>query len=104
MSFKEMIQNDMNVFFNADEFGEEHAINGITHNLIVDSEALKERIKDEFDGVSVGEILYFVKESEFGPLPAINSVQIFDNRQLFVIDAKTDMGMHEIILSQNRGA
>lgn len=101
--FKEQAALDRAVFFNPDEFAEPHQIDGRTLNVIVDEDQLKERSKKEYDGISVGEILYFVKAEDFGERPEEGTPQIFDGRQMYVFDARDNDGMHEIILSQNRG-
>jgi len=103
MSLKDQIQADLDIFFNTDEFGEVHKINGRELTIIVDNERLMERTKKEFDGVSIGELLYFVKASEYGEKPVIGEAQRFDKRQMYVVDVKESDGVYEIILTQNLG-
>lgn len=95
---------DLSAFFNADEFADTHNIDGRDLVVVVDNDRLKERSKKEYDGISVGEILYFVKAADFGERPEEGTPQIFGGRQMYVFDAREDMGMYEIILKQNRGA
>jgi len=102
-TFKELRDQDLNVFFNPEEFGELHAINGKPMVIIVDDERLKERIAKEFQGVTVGEILYQVPASVYGVKPKINERQMFDTRLFYVFDAKLIDGLYEIILSKNIG-
>lgn len=85
------------------DLAESHTINNISLNVIVDSDQLEQRQKKEYDGISVGEILYFIKAEDYGELPEVGTPQIFDGRQMQVFDAKEDMGIYEIILTQNRG-
>jgi hypothetical protein len=103
MSFKDQVQSDLTVFINDDEFAEPHVIDGRTINVIVDNDRLKERSKKEYDGISVGEILYFVKVEDFGEHPEQGTPQIFDGRPMYVFDCREDDGMYEVILQQNRG-
>jgi hypothetical protein len=103
MSFKDQIQSDLAILINTSEFAESHIIDGRTLNVIVDNDRLKERSKKEYDGISVGEILYFVKAADFGERPEQGTPQIFDGRQMYVFGCREDDGMYEIILNQNRG-
>ena len=101
--FKDYLQQDLETFFNPDEFGEIHRINGRELTIVVDNERLMERTKKEFDGISIGELLYFVKASDYGERPTIGKAQKFDKRQMYVADVKDSDGIYEIILSQNLG-
>ncbi|WP_422447808.1 hypothetical protein [Thermoanaerobacterium sp. DL9XJH110] len=103
MSFKDIIQSDLNVFFNLDEFAETHTIDGRPLNVIVDNDRLQQRSKKEYDGISVGEILFYVKASDFGERPEQGTPMVFDGRQMYVFDCREDDGVYEIILQQNRG-
>jgi len=100
---KDQIAQDRAVFFNLNEFAEPHVIDGRTLNIVVDNDQLMRRSKKEYDGLSVGEILYFVSAADFGERPQPGAPQVFDGRQMYVFDAREDMGVYEIILSQNRG-
>lgn len=103
MSFKDIIKSDLNVFFDLDEFVEPHTIDGRALNIIVDNDRLQQRSKKEYDGISVGEILFYVKASDFGERPEQGTPVVFDGRQMYVFDCREDDGVYEIILQQNRG-
>lgn len=103
MSLKNQIQSDISHFFSVDEFAETHMINGRELNIIVDNDRLQYRSKKEFDGISVGELLFYVKASDYGERPEPGAPIIFDNRQMIVFDCREDAGVYEIILQQNRG-
>jgi hypothetical protein len=104
MSFKEFVVQDLQAFINADEFATAHNIDGRTLNVIVDNDRLIQRSKKEFDGITVGELLYFVEVSAFGSeRPKPRNSQNFDKRLMYVFDVREYDGIYEIILSQNRG-
>jgi hypothetical protein len=103
LNFKESATKDLDTFINSIEFGESHQINGQAINIILDNFQLMQRSKVEYDGISVGEILYCVKASDYGPIPKQGEQQIFDGRLMYVFDAREDDGLYEIILRQNRG-
>jgi hypothetical protein len=103
MSFKNIILNDLNVIFNPDEFSDVHNINGRPMTIIIDDDQLTKRSKVEYQGISVGEVLYFVNAAEYGVIPKQEEYQEFDGRPMYVFDAREDDGIYEIILHQNRG-
>ncbi len=104
MNFKDFSNQDLKTFVNSDEFADTHTIDGRILNVIVDNDRLMERSKKEYDGISVGELLYFVEVSAFGAAkPKPKDAQRFDNKLLYIFDVREDLGMYEIILSQNRG-
>lgn len=103
MVFKDQLISDLDIFLNPDEFSDAHSIDGRMLTILVDEDQLKERSKKEFDGISIGEILFFVKKADYGSRPEEGTPVIFDDRQMYVFNARENMGMYEIILSQNRG-
>lgn len=104
MSFKDVIANDINnIFFNADEFGENHVLGKDSILCIIDNDRLKERSKKEYDGISVGELLLFAKTSDINMNLRQDMPIVFDGRQMKIFDIREDMGVYEIILSQNLG-
>ena len=95
--------SDLDFFLDQDEFAETKSIDGRDLIIMIDNDRLKERSQKEYDGISVGEILFFVKSSDYGSLPETDTPVIFGTRQMYVFDASEDTGMYEIILRQNRG-
>lgn len=105
---KEQISADIdNVFFNPDDFGEEHQIGFSSLLVVVDDDLLAERQASEGQGLSADEKLFFVKESGFRceyPTAASGSPIIFDGRQYTVITIHGEgTGVLEIRVGQNRG-
>lgn len=98
---KDFFINDLDNFINTDEFGESHIINRRILNVIVDNDRLKERSKKEYEGIYVGDILYFVNSQGYGSPPKINEFQLFDQKPCKVFDVRHDMGIYEIILKFN---
>ncbi len=102
-TLKDYFSSDLNIFINSDDFAEIHTINKRQLTIIVDNDRLMHRSKKEYDGISVGEILYFVKKSDFRECLEEGTPQVFDGRQMYVFNIREDNGMYEIILTQNRG-
>jgi len=103
MSLKDQIKDDLSLFFNPEDFAETYSIDGEELPVIVDNDRLKERTQKEFDGISIGEILFFVKLDDLGYRPEAGTPLKFGRRQMYVADCKEDRGVLEIILTQNRG-
>ncbi|RCX20884.1 hypothetical protein DFR58_10186 [Anaerobacterium chartisolvens] len=101
LNFKDILRSDLKVFFNPAEFSEPHEINGRTLNVVIDNDRLMQRSKKEFDGISIGEILYYVAAEEYGEPPGVDEVQIFDRKKMQVFDVRADAGVYEIILRRN---
>lgn len=102
LSFKEQVKEDLNMFFNLDEFAEKHYINGFLQTIVIDNELLKKRIQKEYDGILQADLLYFIKSSDISKKVKVGDSQKFDNGLYTVIDVKYDAGMYEIILQGAR--
>jgi hypothetical protein len=103
VSFKDHIAHDIKTtFLNTGEVAEDVVISGKPYTVVVDDDRLKERQASDYNGILEGEVLYFIEASALPKMPAVGEVQIFRGRQMFVSDSKHDMGMYEVILTQNR--
>jgi hypothetical protein len=98
---KDYIDSDLITIFCMDEFAEEHTINGRKLPIILDNDRLMKRSKLEYDGITVGDILYFVRTSDYGVPPKPDEVQSFNNILCTVFDVRTDSGIYEVILKKN---
>lgn len=98
--FKEFLESDMSVFYNPEEFGEEHTINDRTLVIVpLDGVELKKHIK--YLGLSSDTVAYSVQASAYGKPPAINEYQDYDGRDMIVTDVKIDAGEYLVTLSGN---
>ncbi|NFH90880.1 hypothetical protein FDA33_11835 [Clostridium botulinum] len=103
MSFKDIVQNDINsVFINIDEFGEKHSIDGIIKTVLVDNETLKDRNQKEYDGIVQADLLYFIKSKDLMKKIKVGELQRFDGAVYTVFDVKYDSGVYEVILQGAR--
>lgn len=102
MSFKDILKNDLASIMNANEFGESHNIGGRDLTIIVDNDRLMRRSKLEYEGVVVGEILFFVESSVYGPPPKVDEVIKYDGRLYQIFDVRPVFDVYyEIILKFN---
>ena len=98
MSFKDIVKNDVNnIFFNSEEFAEEHVIDRRVVKAVVDNDTLKERNQKEYDGIIQADILYYVNSEDI-PEISVGDKQIFDGKIYTVFDVKLDCGVYEVIL------
>lgn len=102
--FKEMALKDIEeTFFNVDEFGEKHIIDGKAMMVIVDGLEVVERQKKQsehgqIDGIFKKQIVLFVRKSDFGPFPPIGCKLRMDDSYYLIEDAIDEGGVYSITL------
>ncbi|HWQ29878.1 MAG TPA: hypothetical protein VN549_02720 [Negativicutes bacterium] len=97
-NFKEIISADMAVFFNMGEFATVHNLGGRELPVIVDNDRLAQRTKKEYEGIYIGDLLFYVQSSIMGTRPKPGMFLEFDSIPYEVFDATEDSGVYEIIL------
>ena len=103
MSFKEQIQKDLdNVFFNLDEFGELHRIEGVEIAVVIDSDQLNKLKKCQILGLIEADMLIMGRAVDFPDYLEPGRLLNVDGRELIVANSGEDMGLVEVALSQNR--
>lgn len=109
MNFKEYVANDIvNTFVNNDEFAVDAKINGVVVNVIEDSNQLEYRIKENYGGLIIGDVLFFISEEEYAKIPRVtnppntNQAINYNGKPATIVDVGRYDGMYEIIL-QNAG-
>lgn len=101
---KDYFASDMGVFFNEGEFATTHSIDKVEKSIVIDNDKIKEISKNTNQGISLGEILYSISVVEYGTeKPHEGNSQIFDGKLKYISYINEDMGLYEIILSQNLG-
>ena len=107
---KEYIARDCNnVFKNENEFSEAVTINGVSVIINLDNDRLSQKIFNDFDGVVIGDILFFITPGEFKKIPnvrnapRVNDAIMFGNKPCIVTNVVDNMGMYEITLQYSGG-
>lgn len=105
-TFREQLEDDLNVFFNAEEFAEEHELNGTMCSCIVQSPTAREvflqgQAYDSYEGISGRQIIVHVKKSELPEIPAEGMTFTLDGEVMLVSACVEDMGNISITLHQN---
>lgn len=106
-TFKDFIHEDLNVFFNLEEMGEEHELDGEILPIVVTEVNLNNSrtglAREQFH-VSQ-EVYSFVKtvyvRSEQFYLPKVGVELTLDGRKFFVEDSSDQQGIIKIVLSAN---
>lgn len=103
MNFKEQIQKDLdNVFFNLDEFGELHRIEGVEIAVVIDSDQLNKLKKGQILGLIEADMLIMGRAVDFPDYLEPGRLLNVDGRELIVANSGEDMGLVEVALRQNR--
>ncbi len=107
MNFKEAIEKDLSsVFFNANEFAEEHELEGETLGLVVEDTSLEELKGYGKDQLSASQEVFshfktiFVRSSDFY-VPKVGSFLNLDGNEYYVEESAEDMGIIRIVISAN---
>jgi hypothetical protein len=101
MNFKEALEDDMEVFFNLDEFAETRNIDGTEMSIVIDEDKLEElKVSRDIhiEGIHEARLLIYVKKNEFGGKPAVNAIIEVDDKSYRVIDSSEVSGVITIIL------
>lgn len=101
--FKDQVANDIyKVFLNADEFAEEHRVEGVRIRVVIDDDQLQELKKGQILGMVEADMLLFAKTSDLPTDPRPGQLINVDGREMIAVDSGKAMGMTELALRQNR--
>lgn len=105
MNFKEYVQHDINkTFVNHNEFASNVNINGASVLVVEDKDQLLYRIKTNYNGLVVGDILFFISEEEYqkipnvSPIPSANEAIRYNGKPCTIVEVTPQNGMYEITL------
>lgn len=110
MTFKEHIQHDIgNTFVNDSEFAMAVKINGVSVKVVEDKDQLLYRIKKNYDGLVVGDVLFFITLEEYkkiphvSEIPSVNDAINYNGRPCLITDVTSQEGLYEITLQKAGG-
>lgn len=108
--FKEYVQRDIgNTFFNQEEFAIEVNINGAKVSVVEDKDQLLYRIKKDYDGLIVGDILFYISADEYAKIPRVSATPTvheavsYNGRPCTIIEVNPQEGLYEITLQKAGG-
>lgn len=106
MTFKELMQRDLDTFFNANEFAEEHDLNGAKCLAILSNSTSKDQLLKPpvaFDNFDSNNITVYCKVSSLKEAPKKNNRFTLDG-ELYIVQSCSDgHGVLEIVLGVNDG-
>ncbi len=105
-SFKDYCKNDVNVFLNIEEFGEEHILDDRKIAMIIDEDLINERqnrkrATEYAEGVFAKEISLFVRSTDLYEIPVYGQMVTLDGKGFFVNGVSKSAGITEIELVAN---
>ena len=110
MGFKEYVKNDINnTFINNAEFAKSCKVNAVTVLVVEDSDKLEERIKSDYNGLIIGDILFYISLEEYRKIPGMtrvpqaNQAINYNGKPCQIVEVKEQAGMYEIVLQTNGG-
>ncbi len=106
MSFKDYLQSDIaNVFSNTEEHGEAAAINGVSVPVVWDGDALNYRIRKNYDGLIIGDALFFISAADWAKIPRVKNpprvdeaIQI-DGKHATITLINENAGMYDVTIT-----
>lgn len=102
-TFKEQAADDLGVFLNADEFAEEHDLNGTVALCVVERQMTEEKYLRSaayipYDGIYGTGLIVYV-ECRLLPEAPVEGMQFtFDGKIMLVDSCAQDMGLFTIVL------
>ena len=74
MTFREQMSRDIaKVFVNTSEHGEKVNINGVDADIVWDNETLNYRIQNDYQGLVLGDALFFISVEEWAKIPRVSN-------------------------------
>ena len=102
MNFKDQLVQDLDVFFNLEEFAEFHRVEGVKIAVVVDNDQLNKLKKGQILGVVEADMLLMGRETDFPSDLEPGRLLNVDGRELIISNSGKDMGLVEVALRQNR--
>lgn len=102
MNLNEQMDQDCELFFSPDEFGELHSIDGKQIYIVVDDDKLIERQKGAEVGVAESSFLFFARVNDLPKRKGYGSVLNIDGKEYTVDNWSVAGGIAQIALSQTR--
>lgn len=100
-AFQDMVRQDMGVFFNPDEFGEEHSIDGKTVVCVVDDQTYRDRKGGAEFAISQSTVFLFAQNEDLPPRREPGEELRLDGVPYTVETWDEDMGVSSVSLFIN---
>ena len=97
--FKEILNDDLNVFLNIEEFGEEVLINGFPILVVEDNETMKEYKVKHLELLNEETILFFCRTHDLNQI-TIENFLTYNGNYYNVVSKEDYGGVYQVILSK----
>lgn len=115
-TFKECVKDDVdNIFFNIDEFAENHIVDGKEYPIVIEEEDVRRHsahweagAKQNFDtGLYNAHTILYIKVSDYGPRPKVGKYLELDEgtdhkRTYKIIHCEEDVGVYRMTMERAR--
>lgn len=106
MTFKEQMTADLEkVFMNTAEHADIATINGAQVTVIWDSDTLNYRIRNDYNGLLIGDALFFISEAEWAKIPRVSNPPrageaiSIDGRAVTISLISSNAGLYDITIN-----
>lgn len=99
-----MIERDNKIFFNTNDFADLHSVNGVQVAIVEDNDKLSEKITKDYDGLIIGDILFYIADIDMRKIkrinypPRVGDVLIYDDEEMEITSVINQDGQWELIL------
>lgn len=106
---KEYIKKDHNVYMNSNEFSETVTVNSVSVNVVIDNDRLTQKIVKEYDGLVIGDILFYITAEEYAKIPHMSKTPkadealVFNNKPCIITSVTANIGIYEVVLQYSGG-
>ncbi|MCD5324772.1 MULTISPECIES: hypothetical protein [Pontibacillus] len=94
-AFREMLESDISIFMDIDEFGIETNINGEFFTVVMDEEEMVEGI--ERPGIYMNKVAFYIRTNDI-PKPYRGERMIFDEEDYYVDSVVEHDGLYRVVL------
>lgn len=102
--FKDFVENDNKVFFNAEEFGETHIVAGVECSIVlIDNGNSRGNVRIDDDYTNSTSFSFIILKKDIGFRPQVDESLRFDNRLYTVTNVIDKTDNYEITLEINEG-
>lgn len=99
MGLQEMLEKDLPIFFNTDDFGTLHRVEGAEICIVVDDDGLNEH--NAKMGIAEASLLFYAKEEDLPKRRATGNTLNFDGREKIIVNWGINNGVATILLADN---
>lgn len=102
-NLKDIIASDIEtVFFNLDDFAEEHFVEGKKIKIVIDNDELTKMKQGQTLGIGEADLMFFVKKKDLPKKRMPGSLLNIDNREYIVVECIENKDVMQYALRQNR--